>query len=146
MSMSLRLRAVCSRPATSSPHAFDDQPLDVEEQVPTQLPSYFTGAADLVRRDAASSASRIARCVVASRHDAPRREHRQMGVVNRDERARAKQLLFGVLEVPVEDVAFTRSNARGQEHECAGFRVLGSSAGSVRKPEPRKLAPRTPTR
>ena len=43
-------RAVCSRPATSSPHACDDQALDVEEQI--LAGAVVRDAADLVLRHA----------------------------------------------------------------------------------------------
>ena len=59
MSMSLRLRAVCRRPAMSSPHAFANEPFDVEEQVFAR--AVVGGAADRVEGDAVERVSQRAR-------------------------------------------------------------------------------------
>ena len=85
MSMSLRLRAVCRRPATSSPHALRMQPLDVEEQI-------FAGAvvgraADRVERDAVERGAQRAR--IGRGDDALLGQHHQVRVVNGHQRRRA---------------------------------------------------------
>ena len=93
MSMSLRLRAVCRRPATSHRRS-DKQALDVEEQV-------FVGTveqrADGLKVDVVEP-SRMARRVAAG-HDSALGQHHEMGVVNRQQRFEKQRL--GVLEVLV---------------------------------------------
>ena len=97
MSMSLRERAVCSRPAASSPHCADDQPLDVEEQV--LVGAVVLHLAHRVEIDGVERRGKRARRPPA--HDALLGEHHQMRVVNRHQRR--EELRLGVLEVLVED-------------------------------------------
>ena len=128
MSMSLRLRAVCRRPATSSPQRLVDQPLDVEEQV--LVGAVVEHLADAGRARCRRAPSRSARASSA-RDDALLGQHHQVRVVDRHQRR--QQQLLGVLEVLVEDVGDVFG---GELHllavYCAGSASLGGRAGSRR--------------
>ncbi len=101
MSMSLRLRAVWRRPATSSPHARDDQAIEIEEEVLAR--AVVRGAAHLVLRDRVER--RAERVRVVGRDDAAVGEHDEMRVVNRHERRQQQRLrVFEVLVQHVRDV------------------------------------------
>ena len=83
-------------PPTSSPHACDDEPLDVKEQI---LAGAVVGDAADVGLGDANRVRRAARCASAGETMSLSRQHDEMGVVNRHQR-REEQLLrvFEVLD------------------------------------------------